>query len=370
VEQEVKKMRYYRYECKYEFRPQKSRSAKRAFLFLLIVLGLSLLSVNTADAQVRENARRELEKTATVIQRAEDAVSESRNFKAESLLKMAVELQEQATIQFHGMRYRHTVELTLKAREKAYQAIGFTRRDEENENLVSKAIERTDHVMSKAKEVATGVENRRVLSLFEMAINHQQKAKEFLREHRLKMALKFTLKAREMAQKLLNLANGERGLDRLALRKLETTRRLIEKAFTLIHESRIQKAEQLLEQARNMQQKARDMADEKRHAEAIKNAEKARELAQKALRLVEEDVTPQMAENAIQQNERLIEKATEKMKASANQEAQATFEKGLSHQSRAKEYYGDGKFKTALAEAKVARRLISKALEMIDGSQL
>ncbi|MGB7061350.1 MAG: hypothetical protein WBF13_03240 [Candidatus Zixiibacteriota bacterium] len=363
-------MRYYRYECKYEFRPQKSRSAKRAFLFLLIVLGLSLLLVNSVDAQLRENAKRELEKTDAVIDRARDAVSESRNLKAEGLLQMAVALQGEATNKFHGMRYRWTIELTLQAREKAYGAIGFTRRDEENQNLVSKAIERTDHVMSKAKEVATGVENRRVLSLLEMAVNHQHKAKEFFREHKLKMALKFTMKAREMAQKLLNLANGERGLDRLASRELENTHRFIEKASTLIQKSQVQEAERLLEQARNMQGKAGDMADEKRYAEAIKNAEKANELAQKALRLVEEDVTPQMVENAIQQNERLIEKATERMTASVGQEAKATFEKGLSHQSRAKEYYGDGDFKAALTEAKVARRLISRALEMIEGSQL
>ena len=95
---------------------------------------------------------------------------------------------------------------------------------------------------------------------------------------------------------------------------------------------------------------------------------KVREVVQRALRLVEEDVTPQMVQNAIQQNERLIKRVQEKIKAGINLEAVSTLEKSLSDQGKAKEYYHTGKFKAALAEAKVANRLINKALEMIQGN--
>ena len=352
-------MRYYRY------RLQPDRSNRKGLIFwsLLLVIGIPLLVVTAAEAQVKESVERELEKTDVVIQRAKEAVSESRNPKAENLLEMAVGLQEKAKNAFHAIRYRLAVTLTLSARKKAYEAIGYTKKDEENENLVLKAIERTDQIISKAKEAASGLENRRGFSLLEGAVSNQQKAKEFFKEHKLKMALKFTLKAREMAQKLLDLANGERGLDRLAQKELEIIDRLIEKASVIIRESQNPKAEQLLNQAENLLSKARDMSNQRKYKQATKDSKKARGLIQKALRLVEEDITPQMVENAIQQNERLIDKLEKKMKTGINLEAVNTFEEGLSHQSKANEYYNYGKFKAALAEAKVAKILLDNSLK-------
>lgn len=347
------------------FRSEKSESRRLVFLFLFIVICIPLFLVNAAEAQIKENIERELEKTDAVIGRAKEAVSQSRNPKAENLLKMAEILQNKARDNFHLLRYRLTLKLTLEARKKAYEAIGFTKKDEENENLVLKAIERTDQIIRKAKEVGSRLKNRRTSSLLEMAINNQQKAKEFFKEHKLKMALKFTLKAREMAQKVLNLANKEKRQDRLAEKELERTDRFIERASVIIQESQNRRANELLNQARNLQGKAKDMFNQKRFTKAIKNSHKARELVQKALRLVEQDITPQMVENAIQQNERLIVKMEEKTKVGVSSEAISIFEKGLSHQSKAKEYYREGKFKAALAEAKVAHRLINKALEMI-----
>jgi hypothetical protein len=83
--------------------------------------------------------------------------------------------------------------------------------------------------------------------------------------------------------------------------------------------------------------------------------------------MVEKDITPLMVENAIQQNEKLIEKGTEKVNTSGNPEVEGTFQQGLYHQNKAKEYYNEGKFQAALTEAKVAQRLITEALEMVEG---
>jgi len=58
----------------------------------------------------------------------------------------------------------------------------------------------------------------------------------------------------------------------------------------------------------NNQQKAKEFFKEHKLKIALKLTLKAKEVVQRALRLVEEDVTPQMVQNAIQQNERLIEK--------------------------------------------------------------
>ncbi len=354
-------MRYYRYR----FEPHKSNRKKLIFWSLFLIIGIPLLLVSAAEAQTNVSVERELEKTDLVIQRAREAISLSRNIKTENLLQMAISLQDKAKEAFAMISYKVALDLTLKAREKAYEAIGYTKKDEENENLVLKAIERTDQIINKAKEAAGELENRRIISILESALGNQQKAKEFFKEHKLKMALKFTLKARETAQKVTDLANGEKRLNRQAQKELEITDRLMEKASPIIRESQNSKAEQLLNQAESMQSKARDMFDQRKYVQATRNTKKARELIQKALRLVEQDVTPQMVESALQQNERLIEQVTQEIKASGNPKARTTFEKGLSHQTQAKEHYHDGRFQAALAEAKVANTLITKALEMI-----
>ncbi|MCK4427374.1 MAG: hypothetical protein KAW16_02705 [candidate division Zixibacteria bacterium] len=97
---------------------------------------------------------------------------------------------------------------------------------------------------------------------------------------------------------------------------------------------------------------------------AIKNTQKARDFVLKALKIVEENPTPRMVEKAIERNDDLINNLGPQIRASGNQEAIDLFENGLSHQKKAKQYLEDGKLKAALAQAKVARRLIIKAFDM------
>ncbi len=352
-------MRYYR------DRYQKGKGKKLVLWSIFIALGIPLLLVSSAQGQIRENIERELKRTDVVIRRAKEAVLESRNPKAENLLLMATNLQGKAKEAFSMIKYRLALQLTLKGREKAYEAIGFTKRDEENENLVLKVIERTDQIINKAKEVVGELRKRRLASLLQMAIDNQQKAKEFFKEHKPKMALKLSLKAKEMAQRILTMAKGEKRVDRLAEKELKKTDELTQKTWLIVQESQDQKAKKLFDRSTRLQEKAWNLFHQGRFTGAIKESRKARELVRKALRAVEENVTPQLVKNAIQQNERLIERGTKEINASSNLKAEKAFNQGLSHQSKAKEYWEKGKFKAALAEAKVARRLITKALEMI-----
>lgn len=358
-------MRYHVREFRYDL-PEKSRKGKLIFWSTLLIVGIPLLLVTAAEAQTRASIERELEKTDAVIERATEAVSASRNLKAESLLKTAVELQSRGKDAKHQFRYGLALDFTLKARKRAYEAIGFTKKDEENENLVLKAIEKTDQVISQAKEVAGELDQNRASSLLEMAVRSQQRAMEFYREHRLKMALKLTLEARETANKVKSFAGNGQRMDRLAQGQLESTQRFFDKAVTIIQESRNQSATDRLEEARSLLEKARDLVAQKAFARSIKDSRRAREMVEKALRLVEEDITPGMVESAMQQNERLIEKGEETMKGNLNPEAIDIFERGLSHQSKARQYYGDGEYRAALAEAKVANRLLNQALQMVE----
>jgi hypothetical protein len=369
VKQETKTMPYHFRDFRYEI-PKQSRLEIRIFWGMLVVLGILLLAASPTQAQTRRDVEREIEKTEAVINRAADAVSASRNLKAENLLVMAKEFQGQAKGQAHMARYGLALKLTLKAREKAYQAIGFTKRDEENESLVIKAMEKTDQLILQAQEAAGGTENRRALSLLEMAITQQERAKDFFREHKLKMALKFTLKAREAAQKAQELAgDGERS-SRLCEKQLQAALRLFDKASAVVAESQNQGATALMEKAQGFLNRAQDRFNQNAFALSINDSQSAIEMVENALELVEEDVTPQTAENAIQQNESLIKRGEEAMSGQVSTQAMDIFKKGLSHQSQAKEYHHQGRYKAALEEAKVAHRLLNQALQMVEESDL
>jgi hypothetical protein len=351
----------------------KHRSDKsKRFLFRCLFVGItvSLLLSTAVEAQTRANVERELQKTDDVIDRAREAVSASRNLKAENLLSMAVELQGGGREAGRQSRYRLALELTLKAREKAYEAIGYTRKDEENEHVVLRAIERTDQIIDKAKDAAADLDRKRARSLMEMTTGSQQKAKEFFREHRLKMALKFTLKARENARRLVELARNGKRTSRLAEKELQRAYELIEKSSVIISRSQNQSAEELLGRARSLQTEARDLANQEAFSRSMEMSQQARQMVEKALKLAEKDIAPEMAEQAIRQNEKLIRTGEEEMKAAAVPEAVRIFEQGLSHQDMARKHLQEGKYQAALAEAKVANRLLSDALEMIrEGSQ-
>ena len=341
------------------------KTGKLVFLLLLIVTGVILCLPDQAFAQFREEVEKQLDKTGKVIKRAKEAVAESENPKVQTLFDIAINLQGNAKHARDRGRFGLAVKLTLRAREKAFEAIGISKRSEENENLVLKAIERTDQIITKAKERGFLTESQRASSLLEAAIKNQHRAKEFFNEHKLRVALKLTLRARESAKKSIELAESKNKLERFARRELERTGRLIEKALTIIQKSGDPKAQNLLDKGVDRQEKAGDLFRQKRFEKAIRNTRKASDFVLKALKIVEENVTPRMVERAIGQNHDFINKVESQIKASGNQEATELFEEGLSHQEKARENLEDGKLKAALAQAKVASRLITKAFDMI-----
>jgi hypothetical protein len=345
-------------------------SGKLVFLILLIVAGIILCFTDQAFGQLKEEVEKEIERTDKVIERAKEAVTESGNTKAQTLLDIAINLQGNAKQALDGRRFGLAVKLTLQAREKAFEAIGITKRAEENENLVLKAIERTDQIIAKAKEIVFLTEDQRASPLLDAAIKNQHRAKEFYNEHNLKVALKLTLKAKESAQKSIELAEHKNKQERYARQELERTDRLIEKALPIIKENDDPRAQDFFGKGVDWQEKAWELFRQKRFEAAIRNTQKARDFVLKALKIVEENVTPGMVGRAIGQNDDLINKVGTQIKVSGNQEAIQLFEEGLSHQEKAKEYLEDGKLKAALAQAKVAHRMITKAFDIIDKESL
>ncbi len=329
---------------------------KTITLTLIIVIGLL--------AQTGEEARKVLEETNNVLEKARIVVVESGNPEAKEVLQIAVDMQAKAWGLFKDERFKEAIAVSLEARENGYRAIKIASEPQINEEFVRKELERTSELMGDAGPVIKESGNKKAAEIFGLAVNEQEKAKEAFKNRDLKLALKLTYSAREHTKEALKLVKGDISEEDVK-KELERTDQLIEKAGPIIKESGNKEAMVIFEKGVAIQQKAKAAYKEGNLKLALKLTLEARELVFKALKMVEGQITPEEVAKAIKETDDLIQKWSPQIKESGNKEAIKLLENAISHQDKAKSLFKEKKFKAALAQTDVARKLLKKAIELI-----
>lgn len=343
----------------------RSRIEMRTWGWLAVfAVALVVTSTPSALADPPEDAGRELAATDRVIEEAKEIVGASRNEQAQELLNLAISLQESARDAFRRKQYREALEFTHKAREEARRAIRMAKGGMDPKE-VERALRRTDDIIAKAREVVGESPNEQAQKLLETAIDEQNRAREAYRKEEHEMAMRMTRSAEEMARRAMEMARGDGHEERRVREALERTDRLIEKAAPAIRESGNREAIRLFDKAIDLQRKAWDLFRDHRYREAFHMTMEARELIHKALRLVEGPVDAQEVERAIKATDELIERVGPRIRNSGDKHAIGLLETGLLHQGHAKEHFRQERYRAALAETKVAYRLVMKAWELI-----
>jgi len=332
---------------------------------VLLILTICLCS-GDAFGQARDKVQYELEKTDAIIERATEAIGESGSRIAEQRLSNAVTLQEKAWDRYRSGMLKQAATLTINARELAIKAIGVAQSAEERSELVQREIERTDELIRKSEERTNISESERAFVLLESAVKAQTEAREFFRANRMRIALTVTLNARETARKALELADAvETAQDRLQ-RELDRTDQLIQKAQeTATGISANGQIGNLLQQAENLQQKAKLEYSEGRHRIALEETQRARDLAVEALELMEQEVQPDRIERYLDKTDQEIERLQSELTQNPNSQAQNLFDAAITHQEKARAAFAEGDMNRTVVEAKAARELTVKAIELI-----
>jgi len=190
--------------------------AKSAFAGDQLVIAHRL----TRDARVRadraiamvrglpdpDRVSQQLERTREILDRARDRLADCDEARARALLRVALEMQSRADAAYGEGRYLAALQLTMSARERAEKALRLCRAGESAEEATQRALQSTDDLMPRARElvVASGLELP--LSLVARAEGLQAEARREAAIGHHAAATRLSLNARLQAQRAMRLA--------------------------------------------------------------------------------------------------------------------------------------------------------------------
>jgi hypothetical protein len=202
----------------------------------------------------------------------------------------------------------------------------------------------------------------------ETALRHFERGNEALREGQVQQAFYMLKNANKLARDVISMLQEEE-VERERLRRaLDRTDRLVNKVEPLIEENGEKKAQMLFDRGVQTQIRAREFFDEGLYKVSYQLTFKAREMLARALVMVEGPISPERVQQAIAATDELMERIHPVIMESQNQEAIDLFLAAGNHQDKAKVLLETKRYKLALAQTKIARRLADKALEMVGGA--
>lgn len=337
-----------------------------AFVALLVVAAPHLAT--SARAQVddgRARLEQELQRTDEIIQKAAEQVRDAGNSQAALLVKQAIETQKEAHNSFRGGRFIVCAAQTRAAREMAQKALAILLRPEERTERVEQELQRTDEMIQAVREEASPDWPETALALLDGAERQQQKAWEFYRAGDLRPALRLTLQVREHLRKLQNLLpNG--GAERFRER-FEKVAELVRHALREAEDSGRKRRMQLAERAQEMLMRAKESAGSGRVRPAIRQLEQAERLAEQSLRLEGGQGGAQEFDAGMARYAERLEQLQMRLADHPSREASRLMEESTEHHRLAREQAGakDGTPEQAMAELRIANRLLERAFELV-----
>jgi len=327
---------------------------------LVLVCLLSLVGIAAAQTE-RERVRAELVRTDDLLAEVKPIVEGSRIEEARQLFRLAAGLQQSAWSSFQGRLHGRAKDLTLRARERARQAKVAAGIDPER---VREEVRRTRDLMAELGPAIDRASVPRANQLWKMAQTEQSAAENHLAAARYGHALKFTSAAREHARAAFAAIRGRAGVERVK-RELDRTDDLIQKAKERLGNSAARRATEVLNKAVELQRQARQALSENRHLAALRLTLAARDLLLRAWEAGRAGVTFELAEQALEENDALVSEWAEAIRADADTPAAKLLEQGVVHQEAARGLLGQQRLRLALAECHKARRLLQRAVELV-----
>jgi hypothetical protein len=327
----------------------------------LVVLFVLLLVGVAAAQPERERVRAELVKTDELLAEVKPIVDGARGDEARQLFKLATSLQQSAWSSFQRRLHGRAGDLTLRARERARQAKVAAGIDPER---VREEVRRTRDLMAEFGPAIVKANVPRANQLWKMAQTEQSAAENHLAASRYGYALKFTLAAREHGRTAFAAIRGRVGVERVG-RELDRTDGLVEKGKDRLSQTAAGRASEVLNKAVELQRQARQAFADNRPLAALRFTLAARDLLLRAWEAGRAEVTSELLEQALEENDALISDWAEAIRADADKPAAKLLEQGIRQQEAARELLSQRRLRLALAECSRARRLLQRAVELV-----
>jgi hypothetical protein len=321
----------------------------------------------------RENrARQAIERARDLLGRArERAVSNpvgpARERRVRRLLEEAREQLENAHTQMRQLQYRVAVGLAVSSQRLCEQALNLLQSQDLTPDETRSQIERTDRLLEEAARMAGRAEAGPRM-LLERAGRLQDRAREQLGAGQFHAALRLTLEARQLVHRVLRLEAG-RGSPERARRALEMTDGLLERTRPTIEQAAAAGALELFERGVALQREAHRSFGRDDFEGALQRTLEARSLVQRSLDAVGPATGRAEAERAVEGAGRLLEDSSGRILGSGSDEGKRLLERAMSHLEAARERLGEEAWDEALGRATMARRLVLRALNLIQNDE-
>jgi len=149
----------------------------------------------------------QLQRTQEILDRARDRLASCEIPGAREMLRTAVDMQRRAEDAYRETRYLGALQLTMSARERALRAQEMCKASESLEESVTNALQRTDELLARAREVVENRGSEKARRLFENAQSLQTRARSEADASHARAALRLTRMAREQADRAVREAS-------------------------------------------------------------------------------------------------------------------------------------------------------------------
>jgi tetratricopeptide (TPR) repeat protein len=248
-------------------------------------LGLRAVTLAREDMQLRNRARRELDRARETMRRTVEELGPSLPEPARRLLAEAREQLRRAEGLFAEQHYEAALRLAISAQRLVRQAEGLGANAGEG-GRVLRDLERTDRLIERAAPLVHESHHEDATRMLDRAIELQGGAWEAFRAGRARGALARTREARGLVNRALGLVRGPVDGERVA-EELAETDSVLERATDVVREAGSDSARRILETAREHQKRARGLFADREFRAALAQTLVARRLAQRAIRIAQ-----------------------------------------------------------------------------------
>lgn len=155
-----------------------------------------------------ERVELQIERTRDGLDRARERLDGCREPRVTAMLRVAGDMQSRAEAALQESRYLAALQLTMSSRERIHKALRICRIEDSMQESASRALQRTDEVLTRAREALEFAEDPIARQGLRRAEATQAEAYSEFRNTRFEAALKLTQAARVGAHRVLRHSSG------------------------------------------------------------------------------------------------------------------------------------------------------------------
>jgi hypothetical protein len=341
-----------------------------------LLLATSLAAAATSPFPLamdpREMARKELEGTDRIIEKAKDQVAEGVSAQradvttqAQAFLQSAVRLQRDAWGQFRAgsaAGFTRARSLTTSARQHAIRAIELSQVEFKAHENLQTLLEQTREMVLETREIVQRTGNAEAAHLLKTGEDQLRRADEAYRSRRFRQAIRLAVVSRDLLRRAKDTARGTGpGGVEATETSLERTDALLREVGEAIREQpSSDDIQALYNSARELQDRARQAFRNGRLPRANLLTRLARERALSVLVRIQASPAREDLEAGLALLEELYADLRGVAAESRDEQALRLLEKGREHLVKARRALDSGKTGEALRETRAAEALLRK----------